>query len=79
MFGEAADDGLLAMLTRVDLLPEPRYLALLGALGKMMLAHLPWSAVEEILAAHPPLEATPSTLVDPDALRRELRRVAQQG
>ena len=59
--------------------PGGRHPAHCTALGKMMLAHLHWHEVEEILAEHPPVEATPSTLVDPEALRRELGRVAQQG
>jgi DNA-binding IclR family transcriptional regulator len=49
------------------------------ALGKALLAHLPWENVESILEAHPPVRLTASTLVDPPQLRAELARVARQG
>ena len=49
------------------------------ALGKMMLAHLPWDHVEAILAAHPPVRLTAATLVDPEDIRRELERAARRG
>ncbi len=49
------------------------------ALGKAMLAHLPWPEVEQILRDHPPERRTPTTLVDPDDIRRELARVRRRG
>jgi DNA-binding IclR family transcriptional regulator len=49
------------------------------ALGKALLAHLPWETVESILEARPPVRLTASTFVDPARLRRELDRVARQG
>lgn len=49
------------------------------ALGKALLAHLPWESVEAILEAHPPTRLTSSTLVDPARLRKELARVAEEG
>jgi IclR family acetate operon transcriptional repressor len=59
--------------------PGGRHPAHCTALGKAMLAGLPWEEVEAILEAHPPEPLTPATLVDPEALRRELARVARQG
>jgi DNA-binding IclR family transcriptional regulator len=49
------------------------------ALGKALLAYLPWESVESILAAHPPVRLTPTTLVEPEELRVELERVARLG
>jgi DNA-binding IclR family transcriptional regulator len=49
------------------------------ALGKVMLADMAWDDVESILAVHPPERRTPTTLIDRDAFRRELTRVAKQG
>lgn len=49
------------------------------ALGKALLAHLPWESVEAILEAHAPVRLTPSTLVEPARLRKELARVAEEG
>jgi IclR family acetate operon transcriptional repressor len=49
------------------------------ALGKAMLAHLPWPEVEEILRDHPPERRTPTTLVEPADIRRELARVRRRG
>jgi IclR family acetate operon transcriptional repressor len=49
------------------------------ALGKVLLADLPWESVETILKAHPPVRLTPSTLVKTAELRDELARVAQEG
>jgi DNA-binding IclR family transcriptional regulator len=49
------------------------------ALGKALIAHLPWEAVESILEKHPPVRLTSSTVVDPAQLRRELARVVRQG
>jgi DNA-binding IclR family transcriptional regulator len=59
--------------------PGGRHPAHCTALGKALLAYLPWESVESILAAHPPVRLTPTTLVEPAALRTELERVARQG
>jgi IclR family transcriptional regulator, acetate operon repressor len=44
-----------------------------------MLADMAWEDVEPILVTHPPERHTATTLVEPEALRRELVRVARQG
>jgi DNA-binding IclR family transcriptional regulator len=49
------------------------------ALGKAMLAHLPWPEVEQILRDHPPERRTPTTLVEPADIRRELTRIRRRG
>jgi DNA-binding IclR family transcriptional regulator len=49
------------------------------ALGKAMIAYLPWEAVESILQEHPPVRLTSSTVVDPAQLRQELAQVVRQG
>ena len=49
------------------------------ALGKVLLAHLPWEDVVAILEAHPPARLTPATFVDEEELRVELAEVARQG
>jgi IclR family acetate operon transcriptional repressor len=56
-----------------------RHPAYCTALGKMMLAQLPWDQVEAILAEHPPVRLTASTLVDREDIRRDLERVARRG
>jgi IclR family acetate operon transcriptional repressor len=63
----------------IQALPGGRHPAHCTALGKAMLAGLPWEQVEAVLAAHPPERLTPTTIVEPEALRRELARVARQG
>ena len=42
-----------------------RHPAYCTALGKVLLADLPWEDVEPILAAHPPEQRTAATLVEP--------------
>ena len=50
------------------------------ALGKVLLAHLPWeTVVESILEAHPPARLTSTTLVDPEDLRARARRRGASG
>ena len=49
------------------------------ALGKALLADLPWSEVEKILALHPPKPLTPNTLTDSSRLRTELGKIRAQG
>jgi IclR family transcriptional regulator, acetate operon repressor len=49
-----------------------------GAPGKVLLAHLPAPVVDRVLAG--PMEsATPRTVVDPEALRREFEEIAARG
>jgi IclR family acetate operon transcriptional repressor len=48
-------------------------------LGKVLLAHLPWEEVEQILEEHPPVPRTRTTLVEPADIRRELARVRRRG
>lgn len=59
----------------IQSVPGRRHPAYCTALGKAMLADLPWEMVEEVLAAHPPAPLTPSTIVDPEHMRRELARI----
>lgn len=49
------------------------------AAGKILLASLPWSRVEEIIAGVGLPQRTQNTITDPEALRVELAKVAQQG
>jgi DNA-binding IclR family transcriptional regulator len=63
----------------IQSLPGGRHPAYCTALGKVLLADLSWESVEEILEAHPPVQRTPATLVEPAALRRELGRVVRRG
>lgn len=63
----------------IQSVPGGRHPAWCTALGKVLLADLPPGAVESILRAHPPERLTPSTIVEPRALRRELDRVARRG
>ena len=49
------------------------------AAGKVLLSSLPWSRVEEIIAGVGLPQRTPKTITDPEKLRVELTRVAQQG
>ena len=60
----------------IQSVPGRRHPAYCTALGKAMLSDLPWDEVGEILAAHPPVRLTPSTIVDPDEMRDELERIA---
>jgi IclR family acetate operon transcriptional repressor len=59
--------------------PGGRHPAHCTALGKVLLAHLPWESVLTILERHPPVRLTPTTFVEPAALRKELARVMRQG
>jgi IclR family acetate operon transcriptional repressor len=63
----------------IQALPGGRHPAHCTALGKAMLAHLPWEHVEQLLHDHPPVPRTPATLVEPDDIRRELGRVLRRG
>ncbi|HEV2905814.1 MAG TPA: IclR family transcriptional regulator [Actinomycetota bacterium] len=56
-----------------------RHPAYCTALGKALIAYLPWEAVESILQEHPPVRLTSSTVVDPAQLRQELAQVVRQG
>lgn len=49
------------------------------ALGKCLLAHLPSDRRDEIIANHGLPRATEKTITDPDALRRELAEIREQG
>lgn len=49
------------------------------ALGKVLLAELPWDQAAAILARHPLDRMTPKTQVEPAALRAELERCAARG
>jgi DNA-binding IclR family transcriptional regulator len=59
--------------------PGGRHPAYCTALGKALLAHLPWETAEPILRTHPPVRLTPSTLVEMAELRREFARIVRQG
>jgi IclR family acetate operon transcriptional repressor len=63
----------------IQSVPGGRHPAHCTALGKVMLAHMPWDDVERILDDHPPVRQTPATFVEPDDLRRELSRVRRRG
>jgi len=49
------------------------------ATGKILLAGLPWSRVEEIIAGAGLPQRTSNTITDPQKLREELAQVARQG
>ena len=63
----------------IQSLPGGRHPAHCTALGKVLLADLPWDGVERILREHPPVRRTPATLVEPAEIRRELARVQRRG
>jgi IclR family KDG regulon transcriptional repressor len=50
-----------------------------GSAGKVMLAFLPEARQEEIIRSMTFQPFTPTTITDPDVLRRELRVIRQQG
>lgn len=50
-----------------------------GSAGKVMLAYLPQGRQEAIIAGHPLEALTPKTIIDPAALRREFKKVREQG
>lgn len=49
------------------------------AAGKVLLSHLPWSKVEQIIAGVGLPERTPNTITDSEALKDELLLVYKQG
>jgi IclR family acetate operon transcriptional repressor len=63
----------------IQALPGGRHPAHCTALGKVLLAHLPWEEVEQILRDRPPVQRTRATLVEPADIRRELARVRRRG
>jgi IclR family acetate operon transcriptional repressor len=50
-----------------------------SSLGKSILAHMPERQVLDLLAAHPPRQRTPNTLVDRDAILADLAKVRERG
>jgi DNA-binding IclR family transcriptional regulator len=63
----------------IQSLPGGRHPVHCTALGKVMLAHLPWTEARELLALHPPVRLTPSTMVKVSDIRRELEAVVRDG
>jgi IclR family acetate operon transcriptional repressor len=63
----------------IQALPGGRHPAHCTALGKALLAHLPWEEVEQILEERPPVQLTRATLVEPADIRRDLARVVRRG
>jgi IclR family acetate operon transcriptional repressor len=63
----------------IQSLPGGRHPAHCTALGKVMLADLPWDEVEQILHERPPVQRTRATLVERADIRRELARVRRRG
>jgi DNA-binding IclR family transcriptional regulator len=71
---EAAGDHVVASMPSLG----TRWPAHATSTGKVLLAHLPDAALDSLLET--PLEAaTPRTIIDPVALRRELARVRSRG
>jgi IclR family KDG regulon transcriptional repressor len=62
-------------LTRIGI----RLPAHCSAVGKAILAHLPWERVLQILDKQGLPALTPNTITDPEELHRELRNVREQG
>jgi DNA-binding IclR family transcriptional regulator len=50
-----------------------------GASGKVLLAHAPMEVIEALLSDPALVKRTPYTLTDPAAIRREIKKVRQQG
>ncbi len=50
-----------------------------SALGKAIMAHWPAATLDEFLPRHPPIRKTPNTIVEPEALARELAAVRERG
>lgn len=50
-----------------------------SANGKMLLAQLDATRLDALLATHPLVPRGPRTILDPDALRAELRRIRERG
>lgn len=67
--------GAGALFTRTDMQLE----AYCSGIGKVLLAHLPEPEREAYLATGPFVPLTRKTIVDPDALRRELEQTRLQG
>ena len=59
--------------------PGTRHPAHCTALGKAILASMPWPAVEALLDRHPPERLTKKTITERGALRRELEVTAKRG
>ena len=59
--------------------PGTRHPAHCTALGKAILASMPWPAVEALLDRHPPERLTRKTITERGALRRELEVTAKRG
>lgn len=56
-----------------------RFPAHCSAVGKAILAHLPWERAHEILEEQGMKKFTPNTIATPEELRGELQRVREQG
>lgn len=59
--------------------PGTRHPAYCTSLGKAIMAELPGDEVAEILRNDPPVRLTPKTLVDMDAIKRELANIHKRG
>lgn len=59
--------------------PGTRQPAHATALGKVLLAELPWTEVAELLGSAPLVQLTPNTITTLPALRAELETVAERG
>lgn len=63
----------------IQSVPYARHPVHCTALGKAMLAALPWDEASRILALQPREKLTQNTLVEPAALRQDLERIASRG
>jgi DNA-binding IclR family transcriptional regulator len=63
----------------IQSVPYARHPVHCTALGKTMLAALPWDEASRILALHPRERLTQNTLVELGALRQELEKTASRG
>jgi IclR family acetate operon transcriptional repressor len=59
--------------------PGTRHPAYCTSLGKAIMAELPGNEVAEILRNDPPARLTPKTLVDMEAIKRELANIHKRG
>lgn len=50
-----------------------------SAVGKIILAHLPWERILQVIAEQGLPALTPNTITDPEELRKELRNVREKG
>lgn len=64
---------------RLHLEPGSRVPLHCTASGKLFLAHMPKAQRARLLAARPLWAATPKTLVDPEAIEKEMRAIVRQG